>query len=232
MTVAEIIEQQRKLCEIEKQARLQRACTLKPSKEPQHPKTMNALERERAFIEDRTYDGNPPQGGINSILRKENPDEYVARDGTRTFVPWRYLSMQDLELPDNGNPYRKPAEVETKKRMIDPWGRPSGYVGSAAGPDMSPEYDPWAITGTGNGQQAAQAGGWDDWLAPAPMPPPEQQYAPQSTQWNSWMAPAPEQTETSPVVTEQPVASMVSAQEVIQSVDTNGTLDIMRNMRP
>ena len=106
---------------------------------------MTPAEVERAYIEDRIYDGKVPEGGMGRIMRKENPAEYVARDGTKTFCPWRYVSMQDIELPDNGNPYRKKEAEEPTKKNYDPWGRPSGYVGSAAGPGgISPEYDPWS----------------------------------------------------------------------------------------
>lgn len=219
MTIAEIIDQQRKKCEAEKQARLNRAQSPRPTAPPPAQKKMTAAERERAFIEDRTYDGKPPEGGMMSTIRKESPEEYVARDGTRTFVPWRYVSMQDLELPDNGNPYRGPSQDDNAKKPLDPWGRPSGYVGSAAGPGMSPEYDPWSISGNVPSSQGGQAAGWDDWLAPAPIQPPVQQGASpaQNGGWDSWMAPnsAPE-----------------SPAEQQTMVDTNGTLDIMRNMRP
>ena len=221
MTAAEIIEQQRRQCEADKQARLKRARAPKPSTPPPAPKKMTAAERERAFIEDRTYDGKAPEGGMARTIRKESPDEYVARDGTRTFVPWRYVAMQDLELPDNGNPYRKPSQDDNVKKPLDPWGRPSGYVGSAAGPGMSPEYDPWSISGSVPSSQGGQAAGWDDWLAPAPMQPPMQQGAApaQNGGWDSWMAPTPApQAPQAP--TEQP------------TVDANGALDIMRNMRP
>lgn len=223
MTVAEIIEQQRRKCEADKQARLKRAHAPKPSTPPPAPKKMNAAERERAFIEDRTYDGKPPEGGMARTIRKESPDEYVARDGTRTFVPWRYVGMQDLELPDNGNPYRKPSQDDNVKKPLDPWGRPSGYVGSAAGPGgVSPEYDPWSISGNVPSSQGGQAAGWDDWLAPAPMQPPMQQGAvpAQNGGWDSWMAPPPAPEAPQAPVEQQP------------TVDTNGTLDIMRNMRP
>ena len=155
-------------------------------------------------------------------IRKENPDEYVARDGTRTFVPWRYVSMQDLELPDNGNPYRKPSQDDNVKKPIDPWGRPSGYVGSAAGPGgVSPEYDPWSISGNVPSSQGGQGAGVDDWLAPSPVQPPMQQGADpaQTGGWDSWMAPTP-----------APEASQAPAGQ--PTVDANGTLDIMRSMRP
>jgi hypothetical protein len=184
---------------------------------------MSAAERERAFIEDRTYDGKPPEGGMARTIRKESPDEYVARDGTRTFVPWRYVAMQDLELPDNGNPYRKPSQDDNAKKPLDPWGRPSGYVGSAAGPGgVSPDYDPWSISGNVPSSQGGQAAGWDDWLAPAPMQPPMQQGAApaQNGGWDSWMAPPPAPQAPQAPPEQQP------------TVDTNGTLDIMRNMRP
>ncbi len=224
MTVAEIIEQQRRKCEADKRTRLKRAQAPKPSTPPPAPKKMSAAERERAFIEDRTYDGKAPEGGMDRTIRKESPDEYVARDGTRTFVPWRYVAMQDLELPDNGNPYRKPPQDDNAKKSFDPWGRPYGYVGSAAGPGMSPEYDPWSISGSVPSSQGGQAAGWDDWLAPAPMQPPMPQGAAPSQNggWDSWMAPtpAPETPQAPQAPTEQP------------TVDTNGTLDIMRNMRP
>ena len=183
---------------------------------------MTAAERERAFIEDRTYDGKPPEGGMMRTIRKESPDEYVARDGTRTFVPWRYVSMQDLELPDNGNPYRKPSQDDNVKKPIDPWGRPSGYVGSAAGPGgVSPEYDPWSISGNVPSSQGGQGAGVDDWLAPSPVQPPMQQGADpaQTGGWDSWMAPTP-----------APEAPQAPAGQT--TVDTNGTLDIMRSMRP
>ena len=183
---------------------------------------MTAAERERAFIEDRTYDGKPPEGGMMRTIRKESPDEYVARDGTRTFVPWRYVSMQDLELPDNGNPYRKPSQDDNVKKPIDPWGRPSGYVGSAAGPGgVSPEYDPWSISGNVPSSQGGQGAGVDDWLAPSPVQPPMQQGADpaQTGGWDSWMAHTP-----------APEASQAPAGQT--TVDTNGTLDIMRSMRP
>jgi len=222
MTITEIIEQQRRKCEADKQARLQRAHAPKPSTPPSAPKKMSAAERERAFIEDRTYDGKPPEGGMMRTIRKESPDEYVARDGTRTFVPWRYVSMQDLELPDNGNPYRKPSQDDNVKKPIDPWGRPSGYVGSAAGPGgVPPEYDPWSISGNVPSSQGGQAAGRDDWLAPAPEQPPMQPGAApaQNGGWDSWMAPTP-----------APEAPQVP--EGQPTVDTNGTLDIMRNMRP
>lgn len=222
MTVAEMIEQQLKKCEADKQARLNRAQATKPAAPPPAPKKMTAAERERAFIEDRTYDGKPPEGGMMRTIRKESPDEYVARDGTRTFVPWRYVSMQDLELPDNGNPYRKPSQDDNVKKPIDPWGRPSGYVGSAAGPGGgSPEYDPWSISGNVPSSQGGQGAGVDDWLAPSPVQPPMQQGADpaQTGGWDSWMAPTP-----------APEAPQAPAGQT--TVDTNGTLDIMRSMRP
>ena len=219
MTVAEMIEQQRRKCEADKQARLNRAQATKPAAPPPAPKKMTAAERERAFIEDRTYDGKPPEGGMMRTIRKESPDEYVARDGTRTFVPWRYVSMQDLELPDNGNPYRKPSQDDNVKKPIDPWGRPSGYVGSAAGPGgVSPEYDPWSISGNVPSSQGGQGA---DWLAPSTVQPPMQQGADpaQTGGWDSWMAPTP-----------APEAPQAPAGQT--TVDTNGTLDIMRSMRP
>ena len=222
MTVAEMIEQQLKKCEADKQARLNRAQATKPAAPPPAPKKMTAAERERAFIEDRTYDGKPPEGGMMRTIRKESPDEYVARDGTRTFVPWRYVSMQDLELPDNGNPYRKPSQDDNVKKPIDPWGRMSGYVGSAAGPGgVSPEYDPWSISGNVPSSQGGQGAGVDDWLAPSPVQPPMQQGADpaQTGGWDSWMAPTP-----------APEASQAPAGQT--TVDTNGRLDIMRSMRP
>lgn len=219
MTVAEMIEQQRKQCEARMRAREKKVAATKSSAPSQQlPKKMSAAERERAFIEDRTYDGKPPEGGMNRVLRKESPDEYVARDGTRTFVPWRYVSMQDLELPDNGNPYRKPTQDENTKKPLDPWGRPSGYVGSAAGPGMSPEYDPWSISGNVPASQGGQAAGWDDWLSPAPMQPPMQQQPA-----DSWMASM--QGGPAPAPTPAP-------NEPASAVDANGTLDIMRSMRP
>lgn len=219
MTVAEMIEQQRRKCEADKQARLNRAQATKPAAPPPAPKKMTAAERERAFIEDRTYDGKPPEGGMMRTIRKENPDEYVARDGTCTFVPWRYVSMQDLELPDNGNPYRKPSQDDNVKKPIDPWGRPSGYVGSAAGPGgVSPEYDPWSISGNVPSSQGGQGA---DWLAPSTVQPPMQQGADpaQTGGWDSWMAPTP-----------APEAPQAPAGQ--PTVDANGTLDIMRSMRP
>lgn len=222
MTIAEMIEQQLKKCEADKQARLNRAQAIKPAAPPPAPKKMTAAERERAFIEDRTYDGKPPEGGMMRTIRKESPDEYVARDGTRTFVPWRYVSMQDLELPDNGNPYRKPSQDDNVKKPIDPWGRPSGYVGSAAGPGgVLPEYDPWSISGNVPSSQGGQGAGVDDWLAPSPVQPPMQQGADpaQTGGWDSWMAPTP-----------APEASQAPAGQT--TVDTSGTLDIMRSMRP
>ena len=222
MTIAEMIEQQLKKCEADKQARLNRAQATKPAAPPPAPKKMTAAERERAFIEDRTYDGKPPEGGMMRTIRKESPDEYVARDGTRTFVPWRYVSMQDLELPDNGNPYRKPSQDDNVKKPIDPWGRPSGYVGSAAGPGgVPPEYDPWSISGNVPSSQGGQGAGVDDWLAPSPVQPPMQQGADpaQTGGWDSWMAPTP-----------APEAPQAPAGQT--TVDTNGTLDIMRSMRP
>ena len=222
MTVAEMIEQQCRKCEADKQARLNRAQATKPAAPPPAPKKMTAAERERAFIEDRTYDGKPPEGGMMRTIRKESPDEYVARDGTRTFVPWRYVSMQDLELPDNGNPYRKPSQDDNVKKPIDPWCRPSGYVGSAAGPGgVSPEYDPWSISGNVPSSQGGQGAGVDDWLAPSPVQPPMQQGADpaQTGGWDSWMAPTP-----------APEAPQAPAGQT--TVDTNGTLDIMRSMRP
>lgn len=222
MTVAEMIEQQRRKCEADKQTRLNRAQATKPAAPPPAPKKMTAAERERAFIEDRTYDGKPPEGGMMRTIRRESPDEYVARDGTRTFVPWRYVSMQDLELPDNGNPYRKPSQDDNVKKPIDPWGRPSGYVGSAAGPGgVSPEYDPWSISGNVPSSQGGQGAGVDDWLAPSPVQPPMQQGADpaQTGGWDSWMAPTP-----------APEAPQAPAGQT--TVDTNGTLDIMRSMRP
>ena len=222
MTVAEIIEMQRKKCEADKQARLNRAQATKPAAPPPAPKKMTAAERERAFIEDRTYDGKPPEGGMMRTIRKESPDEYVARDGTRTFVPWRYVSMQDLELPDNGNPYRTPSQDDNVKKPIDPWGRPSGYVGSAAGSGgVSPEYDPWSISGNVPSSQGGQGAGVDDWLAPSTVQPPMQQGADpaQTGGWDSWMAPTP-----------APEAPQAPAGQ--PTVDANGTLDIMRSMRP
>lgn len=221
MTIAEIIEQQHKKYETDKQDRLKRVRTPKSIAPPPAPKKMSAVERERAFIEDRTYDGKPPDCGIIRTIRKENPEEYVARDGTRTFVPWRYVSMQDIELPDNGNPYRKPSQDDNVKKPLDPWRRPSGYVDSAAGPGMSPEYDPWSIAGNIPSAQSGQAAGCDEWLAPAPMQSPMQRRADLAPhdEWESWMAPNP--------VAEAPRAPA----EQQPTVDANGTLDIMRNMR-
>lgn len=222
MTVAEIIEMQRKKCEADKQAKLQKRTAPKPAPVPPKPVRPKPGDRERAYIEDRTYDGKVPEGGMRGIMRKENPEEYVARDGTKTFVPWRYVSMQDLELPDNGNPYRKPEQDTNTKKPLDPWGRPSGYVGSAAGPGMSPEYDPWSVSGSVPSSQGGQSAGWDDWLAPAPMqqPMPQDAAPAQAGGWDSWMAPAPAPEAAPAQIEQQPV------------VDTNGTLDIMRSMRP
>lgn len=218
MTIAEIIEQQRKKCEADKQNRLKRAHTPKPIDPPPAPKKMTAIERERAFIEDRTYDGKPPDGGMLRTIRKENIEEYIARDGTRTFVPWRYVSMQDLELPDNGNPYRKPSQDDNVKKPLEPWGRPSGYVGSTAVPGMYPEYDPWSIAGNVPSSQGGQAVDGNDWLAPAPM---QQRTAPvQHDGWDSWMAPS------------QAAEAPLAPAEQQTTDDINGTLDIMRNMRP
>ena len=56
MTVAEIIEEQRRKCEADKAARM------RPRGEPVHSgapdaSRMTPADRARAFIEDRTYDG-------------------------------------------------------------------------------------------------------------------------------------------------------------------------------
>lgn len=226
MTVVEIIEQQRKKCEADKQARLNRTHSIKPVAPQPAPKKMTALERERAFVEDRTYDGKPPEGGMRRIIRKESPEEYVARDGTRTFVPWRYVSMQDIELPDNGNPYRKPSQDDNAKKPLDPWERPSGYVGSAAGSGMSPEYDPWSISGDVPSSQGGQVAGCDDWNAPPPMQTPLQHVANpvQNGGWDSWLAPTHAR--------EAPQVPAEQQSRIEPNVDANGTLDIMRNMRP
>lgn len=220
MTVAEIIAEQRRKCEADRQAKLNRRTAPTLPTPPPKPAKLKPADVERAYIEDRTYDGKVPEGGMAGIMRRENPEEYVARDGTRTFVPWRYVSMQDLELPDGGNPYRKPEQDDQVKKNFDPWGRPSGYVGSAAGQGMSPEYDPWAISGSVPLAQGGSQAGWDDWLAPAPMQPPVRQEPPkeQTGGWDSWMAPATE--------------SVPEAGEQTPTLDTNGTLDIMRSMRP
>ena len=178
MTIDEIIAMQKRQCDADKEARARKGPPPKVQQAPAVPKKMTPDEIARAYLEDRTYDGKTPEGDIGTIMRKENPDEYVARDGTRTFVPWRYVSIQDLELPDNGNPYRKSEDRENDKKSYDPWGRPSGYVGSAAGiGGVPPEYDPWSNP-AGNVQSlATQApspnASWDDWLAPTmPAMPP------------------------------------------------------------
>lgn len=223
MTVAEIIEMQRKKCEADKLARLAKlkrhSTTIRPVSPEPVTARMTPADRERAYIADRTYDGKIPEGGMRSIMRKESPEEYVSRDGTKTFVPWRYVSMQDLELPDNGNPYRRPNPDENGRKPTDPWGRPSGYVGSAAGQGISPEYDPWSISGTSS---STQGGGWD-WLSPSPAQPAIQneQVPAQQGDWNSSIAPPPGEVPTSPA--ELP--------EQMPAVDTDGTLDIMRSMR-
>ena len=170
-SVAEIIAEQKRKCEASKKAR--KAPPPPSPKTPPAPKKPPRSAMEKAYIEDRTYDGKTPDGNMTSLMHQENPGEYVGRDGTKTFCPWRYVSMQDLELPDHGNPYRKPEEPDNPKKMVDPWGRPSGYVASAAGPAMSPEYDPWLAAGAAPAPQQNENMTWDDWLAPAtPAPPP------------------------------------------------------------
>lgn len=176
MTVAEIIADQKRKCEVSKAARKAPPVPKHPASSAPTTKKLGRAEVERAYIEDRIYDGKVPEGGMAGIMRRENPGEYVGRDGTKTFCPWRYVSMQDIELPDNGNPYRKKETEEPSKKNYDPWGRPSGYLGSAGGPGgISPEYDPWANPGM-SAQQSTQAppqdASWDDWLAPAPAVPP------------------------------------------------------------
>jgi len=174
MTVAEIIAEQRRKCEADKAARRgPPSNTNRPPPPP--PRRMTPADIERAYVEDRTYDGKAPNGGMMQIMRKENAGEYVGRDGTRTFCPWRYVSMQDIELPDSGNPYRKKEDEAHAKKNYDPWGRPSGYVGSAAGSGgTTAEYDPWASHDSGvqipSSQSPQQDASWDDWLAPAASP--------------------------------------------------------------
>ena len=214
MTIAEMIEEQRRKCEADKQARMSKISVPKQLDHASVPAKVIPVDRERAYIEDRTYDGKVPEGGMAGIMRRENPDEYVARDGTRTFVPWRYVSMQDLELPDGGNPYRKQEHGETMKRPVDPWGRPSGYVGSSS-TGMLNGNDRMSASGSVPASSGAQGGGWDDWLAPVT----DQQSAPENAvttpagAWDSWMAPAPNDA------------------EMQNTVDIGGTLDIMRSMR-
>ena len=214
MTVAEIIAEQKRKCDAAKAARKgPPSNTHRPPPPP--PKKMSQAEIERAYIEDRTYDGKAPEGGMARVMRKENPDEYVARDGTRTFCPWRYVSMQDLELPDNGNPYRKSEEEPKPNIAHDPWGRPSGYVASAAGPGgVSPEYDPWSMPAQGAVADNTQ------WSSPVQgnMSAPAQ-----DASWDDWLAPNPNQV---------PSASQPTGFEQQPQPDIGmGTLDIMRNMR-
>jgi hypothetical protein len=208
VTVAEIIAEQRRKCEADKAAKLRMAAEKAHAPAPA-PRKMTPAEVERAFLEDRTYGGKAPDGGMLRTMRKENPEEYVARDGTRTFVPWRYVSMQDLELPSGDNPYRP--QQEEPRKPADPWARPSGYVAS----DQGGMYDPWAAPG-GTGAQQGTGGGWDDWLAP-------QEHQPALQPENGWLAPqeqhmAPQPAELKPDVT----GSMPGA---------GGALDLMRNMR-
>lgn len=208
MTVAEIIEEQRRKCEADKAARMRPRVEPVKAGAPAAPR-MTLADRARAFIEDRTYDGKAPEGDMARILRKENPGEYVARDGTRTFVPWRYVSMQDIELPDSGNPYRPPKEEDKPKPPVDAWGRPSGY-------GAMDSYDPWEAMGSIPSQQGGTGDGMDSWLAPAPEA--TQGHGAAQDPWESWVAPAPQAGDAAPGPTPQ--------------VDTNGTLDIMRSMRP
>jgi hypothetical protein len=178
MTTAEIIEEQRRICEADKKARAERR---RPSPAAPNAPKQSGEKRDltRLFMEDRIYDGKAPEGNIDSILRKENPDEYVARDGTRTFVPWRYVSMQDLELPDNGNPYRPPKNDDVRRSApepldpYDPWARPSGYIGSAGGQEGIPEeYDPWKAAQMADPEMHPTADSWDSWLSSAPPAEP------------------------------------------------------------
>jgi hypothetical protein len=220
MTVAEIIDMQRRKCEADKLDRLRRRAELKPSAPATLPAKMTVAERERAFIEDRTYDGRPPEGGMAGTIRKECPEEYVARDGTSTFVPWRYVSMRDLELPDAGNPYRKPDSEGAARKPADPWGRPSGYAEPAGIAGHGADGDPWAVSGAIPAAQGVHGGSWDDWLSPsadgqqgAVHPAASQQPAVDG----GWLA---QPIQDGPA---QPVGQM--------GIDANGTLDIMRSMR-
>lgn len=99
MTVAEIIEQQRRKCEADKQARLKRAQTPKPSTPPPAPKKMSAAERERAFIEDRTYDGKPPEGGWPGLsVRKARMNTLPATERAPLFhgAMWPCRTLNSL----------------------------------------------------------------------------------------------------------------------------------------
>jgi len=211
VTVAEIIAEQRRKCEADRAARM------RPRPVPVHdavpaPRKLTPAEVERAYIDDRTYDGKAPDGGMYRTIRRENPDEYVARDGTRTFVPWRYVSMQDLELPD-GNAGNTPDTHGTVNGVPDPWGRPSGYVAS--------NYDPWGEThGDTMGAPHAQAtgDGLDDWLAP----PAQAGDTGNNMQPYSWLAPQG--------ATEGTMAQGGTGM-TFSPAGQEETLELMRNMR-
>lgn len=171
MTVAEMIAEQRRVADAQKAAKLRPK--EKPAPKPVLPKKPTKAEAEQAYRDDRTYDGKAPEGSVGAIMRKENPNEYVGRDGERTFVPWRYLSMRDIELPDSSNPYRKKDEQEAETDKFssahiassdyDPWSRPSGYTDEAKPAQPQPAPPPVAK----NPEPASPPkASWDDWLAP------------------------------------------------------------------
>lgn len=176
MTVAEMIAEQRRVADAQKAAKLRPK--EKPAPNPVLPKKPTKAEAEQAYRDDRTYDGKAPEGSVGAIMRKENPNEYVGRDGERTFVPWRYLSMRDIELPDSGNPYRKKDEQEVETDTFssahiassdyDPWSRPSGYTDEAK-TTTQPQPAPAPVAKNHEPAPSHNAS-WDDWLAPVDSP--------------------------------------------------------------
>ena len=177
MTIAEMIAEQRRACEAAKAAKLRPKQPSAPA--PVMPKKPTQAEAERAYREDRTYDGKAPEGSVGAIMRKENPNEYIGRDGTRTFVPWRYVSMRDIELPDVNNPYRRNEETEQSETDkfasthiassdYDPWSRPSGYMDDQPA-NSQPQSTPTQMAVNPEPTPGPNAS-WDDWLAPVDSP--------------------------------------------------------------
>ena len=181
MTVAEMMAEQRRVADAQKAAK--KRPPEAPAPKPSIPRKPTMAEMEQAYRDDRTYDGKAPEGSLSSIIRKENPNEFIGRDGEKTFVPWRYLSMRDIELPDSGNPYRPSKEDENEKKPVathiadldyDPWSRPSGYDNNEPAATATVASKQASVSAVNTAPPASGDMSWDDWLAPVTKEPAEQ----------------------------------------------------------
>ena len=135
--------------------------------------------------------GSPRKGNTMTALNAlkkglaQMPDAEVEEIicAEKTFVPWRYLSMRDIELPDSGNPYRPSKEDENEKKPVathiadldyDPWSRPSGYDNNEPAATATVASKQASVSAVNTAPPASGDMSWDDWLAPVAKEPAEQ----------------------------------------------------------